>query len=670
MRKVFAFLSASLCLSLVTAAQAQNAPDMFKDVPSDHWAYAAVENLRSKGIVIGYPDGYFRGKRTLTRYEFAVALDRALKNLEAMINAIPKPRDVTVTPAQPGQKGEKGDQGVPGPPGVAPEELAQLRRLAQEFRDELAALGNNMRAVQSRLDQLARELAELKARIDRMPVISGNAFLGFRGDIFNGDYVDHDGRVNPLGTEQQAVVNLFRLGVDANVTGGAQVSAGITSGNYKNYIGGNLGQISPRPQGINITPVTGHFSNSLTSRVNGDTYLDTLEIRAPFNGIGRDSNLTVGRFAQRLGRLTLWRPDVDTYFNVPWLDDGNYRIDGARLRTNFGSLGVEAFGGQFKSVTGANGMAWNSPLAGTATDPGGTRIFEFNAKPINQPTLGQMTVDEIVGVSAGLGFNLLKGGHVRLTALETEGTGGSGFTGVEVLGADLDLRLSDRFNFTGDWGKTITHTGRTKTVWPHFNNAFNAALGFGVGALNITAGYRYVDPHFYSPGYWGRIGNWLNPTNIQGPTGRVAWNMGNLALNFGGDFFQAARDRGDRGGLNADDKIVRALAGVRWNLSKSFQVNADWEGVYWTIEGAHSVTPAGGVPSLTTPATVGGSKFIVHPTEHYITLGTGYNLTANTMIRLNYQIGAFDGHNLLAGAPGVGPRYTYNVVTGQVAVRF
>jgi hypothetical protein len=527
--------------------------------------------------------------------------------------------------------------------------------------------------VQSRLDQLAREVAAIRAELDRMPKISGNAFFGARGDMFNGDYVDRDGRVNPLGMEQQATAHLFRLGVDANVTGGAQFSGGVTLGNYINYIGGNIAKVTPRPQGVNTPIVIGngtpHNSNSLTSRVNGDAYLDTLEIRAPFSGIGRNSNITLGRFGHRLGRLVLWRPDVDSYFNIPWLDDGTFRMDGAKVRTNFGSLGVEAFAGQFKSVTGTNGQAWNSPLAGASADPLGTRIFEFDAKPINQPTLGQILVDEIVGVSADLGLRLLRGGHIRLSALDTEGVtteGGTNFfTGVHVFGADGELRLSDRFTLTADWGKTITHTGTTRPDpnGPHFNNAFNAALGFGIGNLDISAGYRYIDPHFQAPGYWGRIGNWINPTNIQGPTARVGWDMGSLNLNFGADWFQAARDRGAAGGMNDDDMIVRALAGIRWNLSRTFELTADWEGVYWTLEGAHSEPSP--TPSLTTPA-----SFLVHPTEHYITIGTGYHLTANTLLRLAWQMGMFDGHNALMGAPGVGPRYTYNVVTGQVAVRF
>lgn len=51
---------------------------VFPDVPENHWAYVMVQDLAYKGIVVGYPDATFSGDRTLTRYEFAVALDRAI----------------------------------------------------------------------------------------------------------------------------------------------------------------------------------------------------------------------------------------------------------------------------------------------------------------------------------------------------------------------------------------------------------------------------------------------------------------------------------------------------------------------------------------------------------------------------------------------------------------
>ena len=51
---------------------------VFPDVPENHWAYMMVQDLAYKGIVVGYPDTNFNGDLTLTRYEFAVALDRAI----------------------------------------------------------------------------------------------------------------------------------------------------------------------------------------------------------------------------------------------------------------------------------------------------------------------------------------------------------------------------------------------------------------------------------------------------------------------------------------------------------------------------------------------------------------------------------------------------------------
>ena len=33
----------------------------FIDVPAGHWAYAAVHNMKREGILLGYPDGRFRG---------------------------------------------------------------------------------------------------------------------------------------------------------------------------------------------------------------------------------------------------------------------------------------------------------------------------------------------------------------------------------------------------------------------------------------------------------------------------------------------------------------------------------------------------------------------------------------------------------------------------------
>ena len=51
----------------------------FPDVPANHWAYEAVSKLAGNGIVEGYPDGDFHGDRTMTRYEMAQVIYKALK---------------------------------------------------------------------------------------------------------------------------------------------------------------------------------------------------------------------------------------------------------------------------------------------------------------------------------------------------------------------------------------------------------------------------------------------------------------------------------------------------------------------------------------------------------------------------------------------------------------
>src|SRR2546428_7356385 len=63
------------------AAYAAN-PTAYDDVDKDHWAYNALNYLTNKGVLEGYPDGFFKGDRTLTRYEFAQAIARLLDSID------------------------------------------------------------------------------------------------------------------------------------------------------------------------------------------------------------------------------------------------------------------------------------------------------------------------------------------------------------------------------------------------------------------------------------------------------------------------------------------------------------------------------------------------------------------------------------------------------------
>ena len=59
-----------------TAFAASSNP--FVDVPANHWAYDAVSKLAKSGIVDGYGDGTFRGERTMSRFEMAQIVAKAM----------------------------------------------------------------------------------------------------------------------------------------------------------------------------------------------------------------------------------------------------------------------------------------------------------------------------------------------------------------------------------------------------------------------------------------------------------------------------------------------------------------------------------------------------------------------------------------------------------------
>jgi hypothetical protein len=54
----------------------------FGDVPSDHWAYDAVNELARRGVLNGFPDSTFQPNKPLTRAQFAVGFERLTQDFE------------------------------------------------------------------------------------------------------------------------------------------------------------------------------------------------------------------------------------------------------------------------------------------------------------------------------------------------------------------------------------------------------------------------------------------------------------------------------------------------------------------------------------------------------------------------------------------------------------
>ena len=85
-RKGLALVVAIIMVAtLVMPAFAAGMP--FADVPKDHWAYDSVAELAASGLIIGYPDGTFKGERQFTRYEMAMVFARVLGRLDTLIAA-------------------------------------------------------------------------------------------------------------------------------------------------------------------------------------------------------------------------------------------------------------------------------------------------------------------------------------------------------------------------------------------------------------------------------------------------------------------------------------------------------------------------------------------------------------------------------------------------------
>jgi hypothetical protein len=80
MKKILLMLVAAFAFSTAFA----DGHMAFPDVPEGHWAADAVEEIADANIVIGFPDGTFRGDDSFTRYQAALMISRTITHLESM----------------------------------------------------------------------------------------------------------------------------------------------------------------------------------------------------------------------------------------------------------------------------------------------------------------------------------------------------------------------------------------------------------------------------------------------------------------------------------------------------------------------------------------------------------------------------------------------------------
>ena len=121
----------------------------FSDLPDSHWASDAVKMLAALGIVLGYPDGSFKGRNQATRYEVALMVARALeyldKDIREMTERLNQLQGEPVSPQPEPSTGEVVLQ-APAPDAtileqVIAEKIAIMSESQwEEFDDRLSAL--------------------------------------------------------------------------------------------------------------------------------------------------------------------------------------------------------------------------------------------------------------------------------------------------------------------------------------------------------------------------------------------------------------------------------------------------------------------------------------------------------------------------------------------------
>jgi hypothetical protein len=156
----------------------------FPDTPQNHWAYEAVAKLREHGILQGYPDGLYRGGRTATRYEMAVAVHAAWSKLKAMYEGL-EGQIKALTDKLNSLEGLSAevkslrDQLAALEKDVDTmkswgEDITNLKKLAGEFKEELTRLGADVEAMKKDLASMEERVRKLEHRRHTIE-ISGDA---------------------------------------------------------------------------------------------------------------------------------------------------------------------------------------------------------------------------------------------------------------------------------------------------------------------------------------------------------------------------------------------------------------------------------------------------------------------------------------------------------------
>ena len=185
-----------------------------RDVSPTDWAYEALRSLVERyGCIVGYPDRTFRGNRATSRWEFAAGLNACLNTIERLLQ-----ENVA----------------------VLREDIEKLKRLAQEFEQELMALDARVDNLEARVSFLEDHQFSTTTKLSGEVLFTVSSASGERAiDSRQRDAIDNFGADLPGATrriDDNATLGFrTRLNFDTSFTGKDRLRTRIETGNLVRY---------------------------------------------------------------------------------------------------------------------------------------------------------------------------------------------------------------------------------------------------------------------------------------------------------------------------------------------------------------------------------------------------------------------------------------------------
>ena len=472
----FAALSASLSTPAFAAdTHAATAPDNvvaatggsnpFADVPANSWAYQAVQQLHADGLIEGYPDGYFKGHRPLTRYEIAVLTQRVEDKLEADLADSSKATKVNA------------------------DDIALTRKLLDAFGADLADLKKQVASTKAEADASAKQLRMAHIHVGyilRPGISSDKAVI----KTLNGVEIPTGSGLGQFGTlysrgGQNAIAEgstthgtgyqILRLGLNGDIDD--KTSYNVRLSNYTffdAYKGGTASVGTP-------------FVTNSSASNNNTLGLDYANIQYKFS---KDLTLTGGRYIAKDGQIGLLWSD---YFNGADLsyDAKNYE---AELGYSFNNAASTNTAGNTYSVSSGGATATNVSLK-----PGQSIFAHVGYKFTKKVSAGLNYITDInssYGAAAFAGPALgINGGSPYDYVVDAPQSAGS---------INAEIKATKKLTLQGEYGR---HFGKDPITGSKYQqpNAFwgKAFYGDTAPALNhnfaevgyIVAGVNGLDAH-------------------------------------------------------------------------------------------------------------------------------------------------------------------------------